>query len=912
MSRSARVTSIDVLPLLAAALQKFRGEAAGALDDLEIELRRGSEWIHHDRKEYWAQELRRASRSLNQARLQLQQARCLAAIADHEPACIDEKRALERAKRRLETAQREGRGGPALDASPSTGPSTTSSRSRTQFATWLDTDLLAGGRRVEPHERVFGKLYFPGGAGGPGSEPRRSAAPSGDCGGRAKPTASRPQKRDREAGAVKSCDLNCRRRETRTGAEVVSDDLCGRRAAMDRRGPPRVPGNPFGADRAERQEHARRHRPLGRGARRRRARSAVQRGSNEDPSDERIRLSPDAAAAAVDRLAAWWPSAPAVEEAGPRRLRRPQRSRGEGVPRGQRLLDERYRAEKAAAEEEYASTRARGRDEVPVGARRAGEGVRDGPRRRSLARFTADQQAAEQALQDAHWEAMEAADAARGGLNLPLKELWRAWTPAGSSWRTSTSRPWRCCSSADIGTTCPKSPPTGVILEKHPGRRFCHALEQAQAQFRDLSQAVPAAAVPRASAAGDSPPVVARGGLSVVGRVLGWNDWRWAAVSGGVAALVEHRGRRLDLPHRQAAIDRGLSRPAAHPARGRTGAPGRARSGQGRLPAAGRRDHRPPQDPNPEGRRGPRRRHGAASNSASRTTCSRPTASYPKRLADWSPGATGRSRRSRRSILPCSARSKSITPTESQRIRARHDQRAGGEPAAIRARVDRDGRALADAAWSSSARRPSNRAGVPRVVSRLEHRRLEPLDARRRPFRRRSPSATARSSWPRSRTACPRTSGCGPRRPSFTLPIAAALPAPFAVVAEGRRPGPRPGGRRHAERDAAAVDGDAARQGPLHDRRSGRAGRELLGLHAPGRLRRATGGQPHLDRRRPHRAAAGRPDQAHGERHPGLPPQRVPFDRGVQRLRRRDGRAVPGAGGGQLSRPISPRRPRSA
>lgn len=45
MSRSAKVTSIDMLPLLAAALQKFRGEGMNALDDLETELRRLLEWI---------------------------------------------------------------------------------------------------------------------------------------------------------------------------------------------------------------------------------------------------------------------------------------------------------------------------------------------------------------------------------------------------------------------------------------------------------------------------------------------------------------------------------------------------------------------------------------------------------------------------------------------------------------------------------------------------------------------------------------------------------------------------------------------------------------------------------------------------------------------------------------------------
>src|SRR5664279_4214184 len=105
MGRSARVTSIGVLQTTAGALQRFRGESAGALDDLDIEVRRVLEWIHHDREEYWAQELRRSYEGASQARLQLQQARMSRQIAGHEPACVDEKRAMERAKRRLETAE---------------------------------------------------------------------------------------------------------------------------------------------------------------------------------------------------------------------------------------------------------------------------------------------------------------------------------------------------------------------------------------------------------------------------------------------------------------------------------------------------------------------------------------------------------------------------------------------------------------------------------------------------------------------------------------------------------------------------------------------------------------------------------------------------------------------------------------
>ena len=140
MSGPARVTSIDVLPLLAAGLAKFRGEAQGALDDLTIETRRILEWIHNDRKDYWRRELQRAYEHLNQARLQLQQARTARRVGDHEPACIDEKRAVERAKRRVETAHEKveavrhwaGVVDRAVDDFQ---------RVRTQFAAWLEIEL---------------------------------------------------------------------------------------------------------------------------------------------------------------------------------------------------------------------------------------------------------------------------------------------------------------------------------------------------------------------------------------------------------------------------------------------------------------------------------------------------------------------------------------------------------------------------------------------------------------------------------------------------------------------------------------------------------------------------------------------------------------------------------------------------
>ena len=141
MSRFARVTSIDVLQTTASALKKFRGEAAAAIDDLDAEIRRALEWIHHDRKEYWTQELRRGNERMTEAKLQWQQARVSRRIEGNEPACVDEQRAFEKAKRHVEMVEEKVRAVQhwqrAIDqAIDEFQPS------RTQFTTWLEVDLL--------------------------------------------------------------------------------------------------------------------------------------------------------------------------------------------------------------------------------------------------------------------------------------------------------------------------------------------------------------------------------------------------------------------------------------------------------------------------------------------------------------------------------------------------------------------------------------------------------------------------------------------------------------------------------------------------------------------------------------------------------------------------------------------------
>ncbi|MGO9108798.1 MAG: hypothetical protein ACLP9L_06155 [Thermoguttaceae bacterium] len=101
----ARLTRIDAVGEMAAAVDAFRNEATAALESLDMEIRRALEWIHHDRHEHWEHQVRRGWERITEARVQLQQAMTARRIGEHDPACIDEKKALARAKQRLEIAQ---------------------------------------------------------------------------------------------------------------------------------------------------------------------------------------------------------------------------------------------------------------------------------------------------------------------------------------------------------------------------------------------------------------------------------------------------------------------------------------------------------------------------------------------------------------------------------------------------------------------------------------------------------------------------------------------------------------------------------------------------------------------------------------------------------------------------------------
>jgi hypothetical protein len=104
MTRYANLTSVDAVRLLAAALRSFEEDAGGALADLQIQINRVLQWIHYDRKEYWAERVRRGYQEVAEAKQNLER-RMIYRPSNERPSCREEKAALEKAKRRLTVAQ---------------------------------------------------------------------------------------------------------------------------------------------------------------------------------------------------------------------------------------------------------------------------------------------------------------------------------------------------------------------------------------------------------------------------------------------------------------------------------------------------------------------------------------------------------------------------------------------------------------------------------------------------------------------------------------------------------------------------------------------------------------------------------------------------------------------------------------
>src|SRR5579871_6353173 len=102
----ARVTDIAAIEEFRVALVEFAAGLRRALTDVQLEVRRATEWIQVDRPAHWQGEVRRGFEAVARAKDDLAHSRTYKKVGSFTPACIEEKKALELAKRRLEHAEK--------------------------------------------------------------------------------------------------------------------------------------------------------------------------------------------------------------------------------------------------------------------------------------------------------------------------------------------------------------------------------------------------------------------------------------------------------------------------------------------------------------------------------------------------------------------------------------------------------------------------------------------------------------------------------------------------------------------------------------------------------------------------------------------------------------------------------------
>lgn len=98
---SADVRNIEAINDFRIALIIFIEDAQSALQMMGMELNQTSEWIEHDRPQYWKNQERVAFDRVAQTRTAYETCR-MRTVAGHRPSCIEERVAYEAAKRRVQ------------------------------------------------------------------------------------------------------------------------------------------------------------------------------------------------------------------------------------------------------------------------------------------------------------------------------------------------------------------------------------------------------------------------------------------------------------------------------------------------------------------------------------------------------------------------------------------------------------------------------------------------------------------------------------------------------------------------------------------------------------------------------------------------------------------------------------------
>ncbi len=153
---------------------------------------------------------------------------------------------------------------------------------------------------------------------------------------------------------------------------------------------------------------------------------------------------------------------------------------------GMESLTARYRAAKAAAEAELRTLRQEARERFDS-EHKAVKAEYENAKREIAERFENEKAAAEQEMQNSQWDASTIAEAAKGGSGVQLKEIQAQvesrWQELQSIHRQAATLLNRWGQWRDFADPQPVT----LLLERHPMRRFCHALDLARTQYHALS-----------------------------------------------------------------------------------------------------------------------------------------------------------------------------------------------------------------------------------------------------------------------------------------------------------------------------------------------------------------------------------------------------------------------------------------
>jgi hypothetical protein len=104
MSNQVDVQSIDALKEIRVALALFGEDALGALGAVEMEIRRTLQWLEHDRRLYWQDQIKRRREWVASAKAEVFR-RELQRTPDYSPSCSEQKEMLRKAEAGLREAE---------------------------------------------------------------------------------------------------------------------------------------------------------------------------------------------------------------------------------------------------------------------------------------------------------------------------------------------------------------------------------------------------------------------------------------------------------------------------------------------------------------------------------------------------------------------------------------------------------------------------------------------------------------------------------------------------------------------------------------------------------------------------------------------------------------------------------------